>query len=149
VDIKTIFASIFVIFTLMACDSGIFYAPSDWVFSGSEWGKTFGVAELRVRTIGNLTGAKFAALEMSVENHSSSDTILVKNVTLETGKGRYPAEVRIGSIRHGLRTTGSLFWNFKEPVKEIFVEPVKLSIILEVGQEEKSLDIALTRFPKK
>lgn len=143
---KIVLMTLFMSFTMAACDSGLFYVPKKWTFSGSQWTNRYGVVELRMWAIGNLTEAKFATLEMSIENHSLLDTIVVKSALLETGNGTYSAEIRMGQIGPGRITHGSLFWDFKEPIREILAEPVALSIILKIGEKEKLLDIRFIRF---
>jgi hypothetical protein len=146
-DVRTRLVTVFLILTLAACDAGLSYAPRDWAFDGRYWRHTYGPAEFRAEAIGDLAGAKFAGLQVRIENHSGSESITVRRVTLKTGRAEYPGQIRIGKIGPGQAAGGIFLWKFEEPISAIFSEPMRLLIILRIGQKDESLNIHLTRFP--
>jgi hypothetical protein len=136
----------FLLLTLSACDSGLSYSPRDWAFYGARWQNIYGPAEFKVGHIGNLEGDKVAGLSVSITNHSGFESISVRSVILKTGKGKYPAQIRISQIAPGQTSSGYFVWMFEKPIRAIFLEPMRVEIVLRLGQKDEMLNIPLERF---
>lgn len=138
-----------IISVIFGCDSGIKYRPKDWepVRDSLCWTKTFGHVEITLLPIGGLTGQRVTTLEMSVMNHSDEFALAIVGAMLMTKKGPYPASFYSQKpLQPGEAKKVGILWEFKEPINDIFIEPIDLSITVSVGDEQKMLVIPMVKF---
>ncbi|MHC1725320.1 MAG: hypothetical protein AB9866_04780 [Syntrophobacteraceae bacterium] len=128
------------------CDRGVWYRPMNWrELNNLQWVNSFGPAEIQISTLGNFYGMESSVIEMHVTNHTDDLPISLQNVALITKSGRYVARIDSHPIIPNDKGKFALYWDFKEPVLKVLVEPVALQITLHIGAKETEFLIPMTR----
>jgi hypothetical protein len=137
------------IINLLGCDAGIQYRPKDWTLVRGDlyWTKTFDQAEFTILPIGGLVGQKYTWLEMFVTNHSGESPIAIISAVLRTRTEYYPATLcNSRPFLPGETRKSIIAWEFKEELTKVLTEPLDVIIVVQVGEEQRTVEIPMIRF---
>ena len=138
-------------FMSLSCDPGIHYRPRGWKkIEEYRWASSIADIDLETRGTGGLIHSRWLSPEFTVRNRSDR-IVRIAGATLVTSRGTYRSrripsgEERWFETDPGATRRITVVFDFEQPITEILVDPVSLTLEIFVGDEMHSLPIAMRR----
>ena len=136
---------------VLACDPGLHYRPRDWrEVADYRWTHSVDGLELETMGTGSLIGSTGMSPEFTVRNRTGSQ-VQVMGATLRTARGSFESkEIRPGSEKWFTVDTGeskriTVSFRFSEPIHNILVDPVSLTLHILIGGDARDVGIAMRK----
>lgn len=133
------------------CDPGFYYRPVGWNQVGeARWAWSTGGLDLETGGFLGLDGSSGWSVEVTIRNRSAKQAV-VTGAELRTKSGDFQSlpvsdeQTVYRTVVPGESKRITLSFRFDRPLKKIVVDPVRLTLHVEFGEEATAIPIELVR----
>ncbi|HEX8177230.1 MAG TPA: hypothetical protein VF543_19230 [Pyrinomonadaceae bacterium] len=134
---------------ITACDRGIYYQPKDWTKEEHPWfTKSFGQLDIKITDLGGLISQDHFIPEVMIHNRVKSP-IFLERAILKANGAEYSAhpfgEPSWESVPPNETRRLALYFDFGKGIYEILKDPVEMTLMLRVGDEQRDISIPMVK----